>query len=243
MKTVRIGLVGDRNERVRAHGAIPRALDGAGRVAGVAVEHSWLPTAQLASGAAEALKPLQGIWCTPGSPYASMEGALAAVRFARECQMPLLGTCGGFQHALIEVARDVAGIAGADHQESSPDTAEPLIHRLACALREDERAVHLLPGSTLAAIYERTEVREGYHCSFGLNPKYRLALEAAGVRFIATDDDGEVRAMELAGHPFFLAMLFQVELSALRGLVPPVAVAFVRAALAYGVGETGRQQR
>ena len=76
-------------------------------------------------------------------------------------QHPVVGTCGEFQHVLIEIARDVAGIAPADHEESSPGSEEPVIHRLTCALREDERDVHLLPGSRLASIYERETVREG----------------------------------------------------------------------------------
>jgi CTP synthase (UTP-ammonia lyase) len=227
---VKIGLVGDRSDDVRAHGAIPKALESAARFVGLGVTHTWLPTAALAAGAGPELDDFNGIWCVPGSPYASMQGALAAIRHARERSIPFVGTCGGFQHALIEIARDVAGIASADHEESSPDAEEPIIHRLTCALREDEREVHILPGSRLASIYEREAIREGYQCAFGVNPKYRAALERAGVAFTADDDDGDPRAIELAAHPFFLATLFQFELAALRGATPPLAVAFLRAA-------------
>jgi CTP synthase (UTP-ammonia lyase) len=227
-----IALIGDRSDTVRAHGAIPKALDAAAKVVGADIAHAWVPTTAL-DPSTDALAGFDGLWCVPGSPYASMQGALAAVRFARERRVPFVGTCGGFQHALLEIARDVAGIASADHQESTPDAAEPVIHRLACALREDERTVHLTPGSRLASIYETTTIREGYHCSFGVNAKYRAALERAGIRFTATDDDGDVRAMELDGHPFFVGTLFQFELAALRGVTPPVAVSFVRAALAH----------
>jgi CTP synthase (UTP-ammonia lyase) len=227
---VRIGLVGDRSDSVRAHGAIPGALESAARAAGLDVTHAWLPTTTLAEAAGDRLSDFDGIWCVPGSPYASMAGALAAIRHARECDVPFLGTCGGFQHALIEIARDVAGIASADHEESNPGAEELVVQRLACALSEDEREVHLLPGSRLASIYERTTVREGYHCSFGVNPKYRAPLERVGVRFTATDEDGGPRAMELAGHPFFVATLFQFELAALRGVTPPIAVEFLRVA-------------
>jgi CTP synthase (UTP-ammonia lyase) len=227
---VKIGLVGDRSDSRRAHGAIPRALESAARLAGLDVTHVWLPTAALAGGVGDELNDFDGIWCVPGSPYASMQGALAAIRYARECSVPFVGTCGGFQHALIEIARDVAGIASADHEESSPGAEEPVIHRLTCALCEDEREVHLLPGSRLASIYERETIREGYHCAFGVNPKYRAALERVGVGFTATDKDADPRAIELAGHPFFLATLFQFELAALRGATPPIVVAFLRAA-------------
>jgi CTP synthase (UTP-ammonia lyase) len=227
---VKIGLVGDRRDSVRAHGAIPKALALAARALGVEVTATWLPTPTLERGVGDALAGLDAVWCVPGSPYASMQGALAAIRHVRDRGVPFVGTCGGFQHAVIAIARDVAGVTSADHQESNPDAPDPVIHRLACALREDERAVHVVPGSRLASIYERATVREGYQCAFGLNLRYRAALEGAGLRFTATDDDGEPRAFELAGHPFFVGTLFQFELAALRGEVPPIAVAFVRAA-------------
>ena len=82
----------------------------------------------------------------------------------------------------------------------------------------------------MASIYEHETIREGYHCAFGVNPKYRAALERVSVGFTAIDEDGEPRAFEVAGHPFFLATLFQFELAALRGATPPIVVAFLRAA-------------
>jgi CTP synthase (UTP-ammonia lyase) len=230
MKAIaRIGLVGDRSDTRRAHRAIPEALDRAAPLAGLRIAYEWLPTTELADGAGDRLADFDALWCVPGSPYASMRGALAAIRYARERSVPFLGTCGGFQHALIEIARNVAGIASADNEESRPDAAEPVVHRLACALNDDERVVDLLPGSRLASIYKRETIHEGYHCSFGVNPKYRAALERAGVRFTAHDRDGDPRALELAGHPFFVGALFQFELAALRGGTPPVVVAFLQA--------------
>src|SRR5687768_2278658 len=105
-RVAHIGLVGDYSEAVVAHGAIPRALALAADELGCGVETTWLPTRQLAglSAAAlgEQLAGYAGLWCVPGSPYESMEGALAAIRFAREQGLPFLGSCGGFQHALLE---------------------------------------------------------------------------------------------------------------------------------------------
>ena len=114
---VRIGLVGDYSEDVRAHRAIPRAFQiVAERGHGPRVELTWLPTADLDQrNVSRRVDGLDALWCVPGSPYASMDGALSAIRHARETGLPFLGTCGGFQHALIEVARHVLGIAAADH--------------------------------------------------------------------------------------------------------------------------------
>ncbi len=110
-----IGLVGDCSTEVKAHAAIPSALALAANVIGCDVETRWLPTPGLERGVEQQLAGVDAIWCVPGSPYASMEGALNAVRFARERSFPFLATCGGFQHAVIEYARNVLGFRDADH--------------------------------------------------------------------------------------------------------------------------------
>src|SRR5438309_9818525 len=93
---VRVGLVGDLSEEVRAHRAIPKALALAGAAAGSAVECTWLPTQDLIGDVAPVLARFDAIWCVPGSPYANMAGALAAIPYAPERGLPFPGTCGGF---------------------------------------------------------------------------------------------------------------------------------------------------
>ena len=90
-----------------------------------------------------------------------------------------------------------------------------------------------LPGTRLAALYGPAPVRFGYHCSFGLNSAFQRDLEAAGLRVTARDADGEARAIELDGHPFFVGTLFQPERAALRGEDVPLAAAFVEAAASF----------
>src|SRR5881397_3066331 len=124
---IRIGLIGDYDTRVKAHLAIPRALELASGGLERRVEPVWLATGELEGATERHLSLFDGLWCVPGSPYESMEGALRAIRFARERGVPFLGTCGGFQHALIEYARDVLGILDADHAESNPGAATQLI--------------------------------------------------------------------------------------------------------------------
>src|SRR5262249_50031260 len=134
MRPIRIGMIGDRNLEVRAHVAIPRALDLAGHGLPRPLEPVWLSTITLTHGLETKLASVSGLWCVPNSPYASMEGALSAIRFAREHSVPFLGTCGGFQHALIEFARDVLGMTEADHAETNPRAAVPFVSALACSL-------------------------------------------------------------------------------------------------------------
>ncbi|HEY7376206.1 MAG TPA: hypothetical protein VIF57_28855 [Polyangia bacterium] len=231
---VRIGLVGDRSENVRAHQAIPRAFQLlAERGQGPRVSLTWLPTAALdEDDVAARAAGLDGLWCVPGSPYARMAGALAAIRHARETGLPFLGTCGGFQHTLIEMARNVLGVAGAEHAQSNPDAEMLLVTPLACSLVGVRGRLTLVARSRLAAIYGAPEAVEAYHCNYGLNPQHRALIESSPLALAAFDDAGEVRAVELPTHPFFFATLFQPELSALAGEVHPLVSAFANAAAA-----------
>ncbi len=230
-RTLRIGLIGDFSPEVRAHRAIPRAVELAARGTPWDAEVRWLATPSLERDTEQALSSgYDALWCVPGSPYASMDGALRAIRFARERAVPFLGTCGGFQHALIEYARDVLGLAEADHAESNPSAALPLIAPLACSLVGEQGSITLRPGSRIAAIYGRTETVEAYHCSFGLAPRYHALLADGALRITGVDANGEARVVEIAEHPFFIATLFQPELSAFADVAHPLIGAFLRAA-------------
>lgn len=223
----RIGLIGDRAPEVTAHRAIPEALALAGGALGIEVEPVWVGTDTV--GDAEALASFDGLWCVPASPYRSTEGALRAIRFARERGKPFLGTCGGFQHALLEYARDVLGWGDAGHAEERPDSGRAVIAPLACSLVEVSDSVRLRAGSRIAEAYGGSEAREGYHCRYGLNPAFRAALLSGPLEVTAEDTAGEVRAVELRDHPFFVATLFQPERAALVGRVPPLVLAFLEA--------------
>jgi len=228
---IRILLVGDYNDEVVAHGAIPKALAFAAEKLSVDVSPEWLGTDQITSLEIVRQKNPHGIWCVPGSPYRDMQGGLTAIRYARENQIPFLGTCGGFQHALIEYARDVLSLSNADHAESNPEAKMPVISKLSCALVNKSEKIRLQDDTGLRRIYGMSEITEAYQCSYGVNPALLEMLRDGCVRFSAHSvTDNAVRAFELANHPFFLATLFQPERSALQGMAHPIVVAFVRAA-------------
>ena len=105
--TSRIALVGDRSANVRAHARIPAIIDALLTREGIALDPYWIATPDVSECD---LGGFDAIWVVPGSPYDSAEGALAAVRTAREQRIPFLGTCGGFQYALMEYARNVCGL-------------------------------------------------------------------------------------------------------------------------------------
>lgn len=222
---MRIALVGDFNPDVIAHQAISKAL--ALAADGAEVQPEWLG----AESALHAdLNAYAGFWCVPASPYRSMEGALRVIRFAREKDRPFLGTCGGCQHAVLEFARNVLKISAAGHKESDPTTSEPVITNLACSLIEASETLRPVKGTRFHEIYGADEIRETYHCSYGLNPDYIPRLVQGGLRVGVLGPNGEARAIELPAHRFFLATLFQPERSSLSGKRHPVITSFVAAA-------------
>lgn len=228
---IRILLVGDESKEVLAHQAIPKALALAAQKLLVDVAPEWLPTEQIMSANKVATKNPNAIWCVPGSPYRNMDGALTAIRFARENKIPFLGTCGGFQHAVIEIARDLLNIRDADHMESNPSATMPLISKLACSLINQSERIRIKPNTALRRIYGADEITEAYQCSYGLNPELKHLLRDANLEFSAHSvGDDAVRAIELTNHPFFIATLFQPERSAATGKPHPLVSAFVEAA-------------
>ncbi|MGB7866323.1 MAG: hypothetical protein WCF74_23225, partial [Candidatus Sulfotelmatobacter sp.] len=132
---VRIGILGDFNPEFRSHHATPDSLQHAARKLNLKLESEWIPTPSLtAPGAEKTLETFDGLWASPGSPYKSFDGMLKGIEFARRRDWPFLGTCAGFQYALIEFARNVLGIADADSAENNSGSKNIVIYPVACAV-------------------------------------------------------------------------------------------------------------
>jgi CTP synthase (UTP-ammonia lyase) len=228
--TVTIALIGDYNPTVTAHQAIPKALTLAAANIGIAVEFDWIATSDIDCPDASILRGYDGIWCVPASPYQSFDGALAAIRHARENRIAFLGTCGGYQHAILEYAHNVLGLSDAANAEIDPDAALPLIAPLSCALIDQDGGIELAENSFMREVCGAAQLTETYRCSFGFNPDYADVLDGRDLRIVAWDQGGDPRAVELHGHPFFIGTAFQPERAALRSEDHPLINAFVRAA-------------
>ncbi|MFF9061199.1 hypothetical protein ACF09K_21285 [Streptomyces sp. NPDC014882] len=208
-RIARVALVGDRSPGVVSHTRIPLLLDALAARDRLVLDAYWIPSSD--AEAEGAVRGFDAVWVVPGSPYRSEAGVLAAIRTAREEDIPFLGTCGGFQHALLEFARNACGLARAAHAENDPAAADPLLGPLACSLEGHEDTVLLEPGSLAHAVIGRESTVERYSCRYGLS-RHADTLVAHGLRFSGRDAAGQVRMAELPGHPFFLASLFQPEL-------------------------------
>ena len=166
----------------------------------------------------------------PGSPYRDDAAVLAAIDWALDSRTPLLGTCGGFQYAALALARRLAGVADPAHAELRPQAPDPVVAGLACSLIGARREVTCVPGTRLAEICG-SEPFAGFHwCDYGLSRDFVERLEAAGVVVSARAPDAGVEGIELPGHPFFVATLFQPQVGALAGgPLHPLIGAFAQA--------------
>jgi CTP synthase (UTP-ammonia lyase) len=235
MATAKLALVGDRSPSVRAHGRIPLLIDALRKRDGIVLDPYWIPSTE-----ADDLERFDGIWVVPGSPYTDPDKVVAAVRTARLNEIPFLGTCGGFQHAVLHLAEDLAGIKKPRHAEYGISDGAVIVE-LECSLVGHEGPITYAPGTLIARIAGVDRSLERYHCSYGIAADYIATLEAAGVVFGAHDQDGAPRALELRDHPFFLGTLFQPELAGDGTRAHPVIRAFAEAI--YNRVDRGLPQR
>src|SRR5271169_4638172 len=139
-ESVRIGILGDFNPEFRSHHATNEALQHAAAKLNQRVESEWIPTASvLEANGQKRLESFDGIWASPGSPYKSFDGMLRGIEFARRRDWPFLGTCGGFQYAFIEFARNVLHIADADTAENNSGSKNIVIYPVACAVADRKK--------------------------------------------------------------------------------------------------------
>lgn len=240
-ETLRIGILGDFNPETRSHLATNDSIQHAARKLQLKVEAAWLPTPSLLEPDAPAtLDSYDGLWAAAGSPFKSFDGMLKGIEYARVHNRPFIGTCAGFQYAVIECARNVLGMRDATTAEDDPHAKNIVIYPVACAV--PNRApnapklsgmvtqIRLRPGSFLAKHYGKELIDEEFFCNYELNPEFEWMAMEAGFPIVARGSNEECRAIESPAHSFFIATLFQPQLSSREDAPHPLIVAFLQAA-------------
>lgn len=222
---VKIALVGDYDPVVLAHQVIPQALALAATGLSMELETSWIRSAEVLP---EELGEFDGLWCVPFSPYRNPERVVEAIHFARLNDLPFLGTCAGYQHAVLEYARNALGYADAASIEDDPETAMPLVSALVCRLTDETDSIRLKSGSFVAGIYQLDQIEEEYHCGFGVNREYLNLFDQSGMTFSGFDSAGDPRILEIRQHRFFIGTAFQPERSAQLAITHPLVRAFLQ---------------
>jgi CTP synthase (UTP-ammonia lyase) len=221
-----IGLLGEFTPTFKPHLATNDAIEHSRTAHGIAVEGEWVSTEDISP---SLFTHFSGIWVAPGSPYKNIDRTLWAIQQAREQHIPCFGTCGGFQHLVLEYARNVLNFKEAHHAEYDPYASDLFISELACSLAGREMNLRFVDGSRVAQIYGSLTATEEYYCNFGVNPNKVQMLKSGSLRVTGSDDEGEIRVIELPDHPFFLGTLFVPQARSSSENPHPLVTAFLRA--------------
>jgi len=213
------------------HTATDDAIEHSLAALGAELNFNWVSTADVDEAL---LRRVQGVWIAPGSPYRDMNRTLDAIRFAREQGIPCLGTCGGFQHMILEYARNVLGFRDAHHAEYDPYASDLFLSRLECSLVGKQMELRFESGSLVAQCYGSLSAVENYYCNFGVAPDRVEVIRSGPLHVVGSDSLGEVRVVELPEHPFFVGTLFVPQTQSRPGAPHPLVTAFVRSVLARG---------
>lgn len=227
---MRLAIIGDYDENFRPHVATNEAIEHSLEKIKLPVVSEWIPTESIESNFESIMSRFNGYWIAPGSPYKSMTGALKIIKFCREQGIPTLGTCGGFQHMVIEFARNVLKIEDAEHAEYNPYASKLVINPLSCSLAGQLLQIELTNNASKTfGIYGEQVIHEKYYCNFGLNPQYQKQLNDKGFNVVGIDTNNEARILELNDHPFFIATLFVPQDNSQKGKPHPLITHFINA--------------
>ncbi len=250
---VRIGLVGKYVNLPDAYLSVAEALRHGGYDCGVRVDIDWIASDDAEGLLAEGrLHELDGIVVPGGFGFRGIEGKIAAVGYARENDIPFLGLCLGMQCAVVEFARNVCDLAGANSSEFDPHTPHPVID-----LMDEQRDVidmggtmrlgiypaRLEPGSIVSAAYGEEVIYERHRHRYEVSNKHRPRLEEMGLVCSGTSPDGRlVEFVELPTdkHPFFVATQAHPEFKSRPDRPHPLFAAFVKAASERAEGRAPR---
>ena len=239
--TVRIAMVGKYVDLADAYKSLNEALSHGGIANRARVQIEYVDSEKLLD--PNVLAEMNGILVPHGFGSRGAEGKIAAVRYARERRVPFLGICFGMQMAVIEFARAVAGLEGANSTEVDPETPHPVIDMMpeqrelkdkGATMRLGAYPCVLRPGTRSAEAYATSEVSERHRHRLEFNPDYRDRLSRAGLVLSGTSPDGRlVEVVELEDHPWFVGSQFHPEFRSTPFEPHPLFTAFVAAAVRH----------
>ncbi|MFQ5896630.1 MAG: CTP synthase [Candidatus Methylomirabilia bacterium] len=249
-RETRIAVVGKYTELKDAYKSLSEALTHGGIASDARVHVSWVDAEDVERGGLEAsVKDAHGILVPGGFGDRGIEGKIRAVRYARERAVPFLGICLGMQCAVIEFARNVCGLAGANSSEFEPGARHRVIDLLpeqrglttkGGTMRLGLYPILLVEGSAAFKAYERESVQERHRHRYEVNNDYLTDLEKNGLRVSGIWEAKQlVEIIELPDHPWFVASQFHPEFRSRPWEPHPLFSAFIRAALAHQESSSG----
>jgi len=238
-RTVTIGLVGKYVKLHDAYLSVMESLFHAGIAWGVQVDIHWIDSEDISSSnASRLLSGCQGILVPGGFGNRGIEGKIEAIRYARENQIPFFGICLGMQMAAIEFARNVLGFDLANSTEFNEHTPFPIIDLMPDQLSVTDKGgtmrlgaypCQITPHTQMAAAYGKTPITERHRHRYEFNNAYRQVFEDHGMLLSGLSPEGHlVEAIELQGHPWFVAVQYHPEFKSRPDAPHPLFTAFLK---------------
>ena len=221
----KIALIGEYNPALPSHQKTNAAIEHSNKKIGTHIKGQWISTNDISI---PLLQEYAGIWITPGSFYKNTDKTLQAIKYARENNIPCLGTCGGFQQMVIEYARNVLNHHDAQHEEYDPYSSNLFISSLSCSLTCKELNLTFVPESKIAKFYDVCQATENSYCNFGLNPETIKLFNEGPLQLVGTDSDNVIRAVEIESHPFFIGTLFVPQNRSIENHPHALIIAFLK---------------
>lgn len=222
-----IAIIGEFQEDFRPHSALNESIEHVKKKHKIDIGIEWIDTLKAEKEGDKLFGNYSGFWSAPGSPFKSLNGALKAIEYARVKDKPHLGTCAGFQHTIIEFARNVLKIENAQHEEYDNESSILFINKLACSLAGKRMKVNLLEDSIAFNCFKSEDTTEDYYCNFGINPEFKDKLMHEDLIISGIDQDGEIRIIELKKNRFFISTLFVPQTNSTENLPHPIIERFV----------------
>jgi CTP synthase (UTP-ammonia lyase) len=227
-KRIQIGLVGDFSEKIYNHVALNESVEHCRPHLPFELASTWISSKTITESFL-AQHHNHGFWIAPGSPYENDEGVYLLIKWCRENNFPLFGTCGGFQYMIVEYARNVLGIKDVGHEESDPEVEHLVISKLSCSLKSKQEEVLITDKhSWLFDVLRQDKITGYFNCGYGLNPKYQNLINQYPMTFTAFSPEREARAFELKTHHFYAATLFQPPLDSTKDKPNPLLLSFFK---------------
>jgi len=145
----KIAILGDFNPIYETHHKLNESTRDVQKFLRTEIQFDWIATDTFNSNIVFEKFQYKGLWIAPGSPYRDMRNTIDTITYARENMIPTFGNCGGFQHMIIEFAKNVCGVTNADHEETNPDSSDILIKRLTCSLKGESEALRIIDESSV----------------------------------------------------------------------------------------------
>lgn len=221
-----IAIIGEYDSNKKTHPLLNQSLDWLKEKYNF--EYEWVGTQKVEIEGENILKKYSGIWSASGTPFVSNIGVYSSIKYARENNIPHLGTCGGFQHTIIEYAKNVIGIENATSEEYDNGSNGLVINKLSCLIKGTEMEVLIDENSKTFNLVKSKIVKEEYFCNYGINHAFEELLQENNMVFSGKDANGEVRIIELSSNDYFISTLFVPHAKSTQEKIHPIIEEFIK---------------